>query len=161
MQLTSPYLLVRVGEPVIVGLLIKKKKNTTRCIQLGARVDGHGGTLFSFSLQRKRHRGLEKTSVYFLSPDNSDACLFFCRPFFCSFPLLSFRLYSPLTSALLREGVRQMSHTKKKMHFFALTKRQNKTRRKKKQKTRTSTCTDATDELWRTYGTQRCRTLVF
>lgn len=153
MQLTSPYLLVRVGEPIIVGLLIKKlkkKMKNTGCIQLSARMNG---------LTRRDTVGFaeKKASRTFTSCLLTTQMLAFFSASSTYSPLSLF-LFPPLTSALLERVRVGESQRGGKNAFLG---RDGETAGGKTQTGTLTDCTDATDELWRTSRTQRCHTLVF
>lgn len=109
LSLTSPYLLYVWGSQYCRAI------NQNWMHPARSRVDGHDRTLFSFSLQRKRHRGLKK-----------DLCLLpvsrqlRCLPFF----LPPFVLFFLLFVCILRwpqpywEGICQINLKKKKAFSF-------------------------------------------
>lgn len=76
LSLTSPYLLYVWGSQYCRAI------NQNWMHPARSRVDGHDGTLFSFSFQRKRQRGLEK-DLCLLPVSRQLRCLpFFCHPLF-------------------------------------------------------------------------------
>lgn len=113
MQLTSPYLLVRVGEPIIVGLLIKKlkkKMKNTGCIQLSARMNGLTRRDTVVFAEKKASRTFTSCLL-----TTQMLAFFFCLLYL--FP----SVFVPVSSAdlgLTREGARRRVATGgEKMHF--------------------------------------------